>query len=178
MFPYSNASGLFVGWQASVRFTIDAPREKVWPFFKDFNLWQNPYGYYYSRVIGNCYRKATTGELGEERLSITVKADGKPDEVWPYEYQVLKVIPEHLIVMHQPVAKDGANGGVSMGFHVFMLGQQGGKTEVMIEMEHLVLSDKTSEIEAVEAFQTIASEGEGFWLTIFIPTLKSLVARA
>jgi hypothetical protein len=40
-----------VGWYIDVMFTIERPPKDVWPYFKDFNPWQNANGYYWSAVV-------------------------------------------------------------------------------------------------------------------------------
>jgi len=175
LFSYETNAGLVAGWNMSVMFTIDRSAKEVWPYLKDFNLWQNSYDYYYTGVVGDLY-SSQEGNLGEKTFRIGSKPNN-PESLYPFEYKVLRVIPERLIVIFQPVPEDGSNGGVSPGFHVFMLSEHDGKTVVTIEMEHANRSQGKTEEEAVGIWREAAPEIERFWRDIFIPDLKKLVHK-
>src|SRR5579864_2400598 len=64
-FAYRTERGIVAGCDFNVSFTIDRPTPQVWPYFKDFNRWQNSYGHFYSGVLGELY-SCPTLELGEE----------------------------------------------------------------------------------------------------------------
>jgi len=154
-FTYQADAGLVTGKNSNVMFTIDRPAKQVWSYLKDFNLWQNSYGYYYSGVVGDL--------------------EGQAFYPTRMHYQVLKVIPEHLITLFQPVPADGSNGGVSPGFHVFMLNEHDGKTGVSVLMSHATQAMGKTEEEALGPWRKQAPESQRFWLEIFIPTLKRLI---
>jgi len=175
-FTYLTGEGLVAGRNTSQTFTIDRPAKEVWPYIKDFNLWQNGYGYYYSGVVG---------DLEGEHFFITSKDTPRKNaanEQLPKSaksaYQVIKVLPEHLIVIRQPVPEDGSSGGVSPGFHVIMLTEHDGKTTVTLYTEHAArTSDKTEE-EALARFRNGAEETLRKFRDSFIPTLKRLIYEA
>src|SRR5687767_9270596 len=52
-FTYLTDEGLVSGRNTNHMFTIERPARQVWPYIKDFNLWQNAYGFYYSGVVGD-----------------------------------------------------------------------------------------------------------------------------
>src|SRR5688572_8064511 len=53
LYSYQTDEGLVVGRNTNHVFTLDAPPSEAWPYVKDFNLWQNGYGYFYSGVVGD-----------------------------------------------------------------------------------------------------------------------------
>lgn len=168
-FTYQTEAGLVSGADFSVMFTIDRPAKDIWRYLKDWNSWMNPYGYYWSGVIGDLQGQVV-------RLSIKSAPD-EPPKLHPNIYEVLRAIPEHLIVKSQPVPPDGSNGGVSPGFHVFMLNEHGGQTIVTAVMEHATRTrDKTVE----EALAVWSDEKSGApewlvkWRDVFIPTIKRM----
>lgn len=172
-FTYETASGLVVGSDFSVMFTIDRPASAVWPYFKDFTLWQGSH-HTYTEVLGDLYAREA-GDLGDGRFSITVTPNGP---LAPNQYQVLKVIPERLLVIYQPVAEDGANGGVSRGFHVFTLNEHEQRTTITVLMNHAARTTGLSEEQALEPWRKMAKDGHLKWRDAFIPTLKRLVLQA
>ncbi len=169
-FTRETPEGLVAGTILSVTFTIGRPAAEVWEQLKDFNRWQNPSGYHYSGVVG---------EL--EGGTFAISTD--PDRPNPPYYEVLKVIPEHMIVLSQPVPADGSSagvapghgsGGISPGFHTFMLTERLGSTIATIVMEHAF---RTRTMTADEAIASMgwSSASEQRWRDGFIPTLKKLV---
>jgi hypothetical protein len=174
VFAYQTDQGVVAGVDLNVMFTIERGAKYIWPHLKDFNRWQNSYGYFYSRVVGDLY-SSWERDLGEQTFHITINKPNEAAEEYPYSYRVLKVIPERLIVIFQPVPSDGSNGAVSPGFHVIMLNEHGGKTVVTIQMEHASRTRDTTEQEALEAWRQYMPEYERFWRDIFIPNLKKLV---
>jgi hypothetical protein len=89
--------------------------------------------------------------------------------------------------MHQPLQKvyEGLPGfgGVSPGFHVFMLNEHGGQTVVTILMNHASVMEDSSRTERMTAEdalrpwcdETAAPEWHRKWRDDFIPALKTLV---
>jgi hypothetical protein len=175
-FTYQTEEGFVAGCDMSVMFTVDHPAKAVWPILQDSNAWQNAAGYYYSGSKGGLYSSEEL-DLGDETFQITVKRQGEPDlEAGPY--RVLRVIPEHLIVDFEPIPEDGRTGGVSPGFHAFMLTERDGKTVVTIVMEHASRTSDLSEEEALAFWTENTPEGLIRWRDGFIPTLKQLVDAA
>jgi hypothetical protein len=110
--------------------------------------------------------------LGDGRFRLTVRKENEPDFTTD-DYVVLRVIPEHLIVVFQPVVE----GGVSPGFHVIMLNEHDGKTVVTVTMEHAALATGQSEEEARNYWHSGAKDSISRWRDTFIPTLKKLVQQ-
>jgi uncharacterized protein YndB with AHSA1/START domain len=181
-FTFEKADGVVAGYEIDVTFTIDAPVAVVWPQFKDWNRWQN-HSHVYSGAPGDLYSNESLG-LGTETFRIAAKTapgvHGKLGGSWEGgEYQtddyiVLRVVPEHLIIIFQPVPE--RSGAVSPGFHTFLLSEQGTTTTVTGHMEHAILTDGESDEELFEYWSTVASATTSFWHQIFIPALKQAVA--
>jgi len=157
----------------TVHFTLDGTRKEAWPFVKDFNAWQNSEGYYYDSVIGD-------QEGGSFRLSTDPNDfEGSPS------YDVIKVIPEYVIVVSQPIpegaygGKDWSigQGGVSAGFHIVGLDQFGDKTIVTFHMEHASLVGNEGE-DVTESWRPMTEEAARKWREGLIPNMKRLVAEA
>ncbi len=174
-FSYITDTAVVAGSLLSIMFSFDAPAEAVWPCFKDFNLWQNSYGYYYSGVVG---------ELEGQRFSLAFEQDGPAKAV----YEVLRVIPEHLIVTYQPNPDDliednelPGSGGVDAGLQTFMLTEHGDKTVASILMSHAAkmgeaaAAAEMSEEDAIGPWGGLGEEGIAKWRDPFIPNLKELV---
>lgn len=138
LYTYRTDVGLVVGSTTSVLFSMDQPVRNVWPYFKDFNLWQPKH--YYTGVVGDL--EGRTFGIGDE-----------PDQVAtvPHLYQVLRVIPEHLIVIQQLVPRRASDsglpgiGGISAGSHVFTLHEHSDHTEVAIIMQHAAYAARVDE---------------------------------
>jgi hypothetical protein len=171
MFTYRDSGAVVAGTVFRVKFALDADPTTVWPYFKDFNRWQDPYNHYYSGVVGDL-----EGE--------TFRLSDRPDNPGPHYYKVIKVVPEHLIAIYQPVPDDGSSagiapghgsGGVSPGFHVFMLTKSDAGTDVDIQMEHKFRSESLTEDEALECLSWL-KDSEHKWRDVFIPSLRHLVA--
>jgi hypothetical protein len=170
---YRTGGGLVAAEQLNVIFTIDRPAKDVWPYLRDFNLWQNEYGYHYPAVIGDLYNREDL-ELGAETFQLTLKKAGEPDQRMG-TYVLLRVIPEHLMVFYEPVPQDGSTGGVSPGFHVFAASEHDGKTTVTYQGEHASRSTDKSEEEALAHWKEFGPRVLEFWRDSFIPNLRQLV---
>ena len=176
LFTYRCPLGLVVGNRTSVSFSIDRPASEVWPYAKDWNTWQNQSSHYYSGVLG---------DLEGETFSLSMQPN---DAERPHFYHVLKVMPEHLIVINQPPNPgDGPEptglpgySGVSPGFHVFMVNEHGGKSEIHVVMEHSAVAARPSDPElsneeALAPWRELLPEWTRKWRDEFIPNLKKLV---
>jgi uncharacterized protein YndB with AHSA1/START domain len=172
-FTYQTDAGLVAGRNTSEIFTIDRPAKDVWPVVSDFNLWHNVSNYFYSGVVRELYTSAER-DLGTGTFQITVKKTGEPGLVTD-DYVVLKVVPEHLIVLFQPVPEDGSNGGISPGFHVITLNENDGKTVVTFYTEHASRTTDQTVEEALAPYREGADETLRRFRDDFIPTLKRLV---
>jgi hypothetical protein len=166
-FTYKADAGLMTGTTTSVMFTIDRSAREIWPYFKDFNLWQNSYHHYYSKVIG---------DVEGETVHLVIGSDPNDPNRLSGDYQVLRVIPEYLIVMSQLEVKDGPAKGMG-GFLVFMLTEDGEKTVVTIMMQHDRLTRDLAEEEALEPWRKSAPDNFLKWGDYFIPTLKKIVCE-
>jgi hypothetical protein len=161
-YTYPIDAGLVSAGLLSVRFTIDRPAREIWPFFKDFNLWQNGYGYSYSGVVGELEGKTFKLDVG-----------GKVN-LRPYIYEVIRVIPGHLLVVSEPIPP-GSNAPVRPGFHNFILSEFGGKTVMLYEGDHVTCAPNTTEEDALGPWRELAAKVIPMWRDSFIPTLKKLV---
>jgi len=178
-FTYRADVGLVAGWDCNVTFRIDRPASEVWPYAKDFNLWQSKFDHYYSGVVG---------DLEGQTFGLSDKPD---DPGLPHFYRVEKVAPEYLIVVSQPALTDEEAraygfpgfGGVSAGFHLLLLNECGGETILTMFMEHACVmargadADQMNDEEALGWWRDegMAPEWLRKWRDDFIPTLKGLV---
>jgi hypothetical protein len=154
-------SELAAGIVANVILTFDRPARDVWPYFKDFNSWQNSCDHYYSGVIGDLEGKTF-------RLSRT------PNDGGPHQYRVQRVLPGYVIVLDQPGPWDGGPQ-LHDGYSVFMLSENSGRTTATIVMQHAVRSKGKTEEEALDHWRQLEAKLFGKWWDSFIPNLKSLV---
>jgi hypothetical protein len=169
-FTYRTNAGLVTGTTTSVMFTIERPAKEVWPYFKDFNLWQNSYHHYYSGVVGDL-----EGETVRLIIGSNLNDPNRPSA----EYKVVRVIPHYLIVKSQiPKPQTWAeHGRIDRigGFMVFMLNEHDAKTIVTILMQHDRPTNEMTEDEALGFWRKTAPENLMKWRDCFIPTLKQLV---
>jgi hypothetical protein len=176
LFTYHGEAGLVAGNRTSISFSIDRPASDVWRYARDWNTWQNQSSHYYSGVLG---------DLEGQTFSLSLEPD---DYERPHFYHVLKVMPEHLIVIAQPVnAGDGPEPtglpgycGVSPGFHVLMINEYGGRSEIEVLMEHAAVAARPfdpqlSDEEALMPWRALLPEWHRKWRDEFIPNLKQLV---
>jgi hypothetical protein len=167
-FTFDTDEGLVAGATFDITCTIDRPARDVWPYFKDHTLWQDAYNHYYSGVLGDL-------EGG------TFMLNTQPSDFPKHRYHVVRVIPEHVIIVNQPVPDDDysvapghPSGGVNPGVMVFMLNEFGGKTTVNIFMEHRFRTKVLTEDQALETFWFMP-DALLKWREVFIPALKMLV---
>jgi hypothetical protein len=154
-------AGVVVGKTLSILFTIDRPASEVWPHLKDFNPWQNEYGHYYSGVIGDL--EGQTFRIGE----------GPDDLAGEHQYEVVRVIPQHVIFVLQPQM---AAAGQSPDSHTIILNEHEGQSTVSIVMQHAsLLADPAEEAETLIYYREMAEESQRKWRDIFIPALKQQV---
>ena len=163
---YSEATpaGVVVGKTLSILFSIDRPAKDVWPHLKDFNPWQNQHGHHYSGVIGDL--EGQTFRIGA----------GPDDLIGEHQYQVMRVIPQHVIFVLQPHT---AAAGQSPDSHTIMLNEHEGRSTVSIVMQHAtLLADPAAEAETLIYYREMADESQRKWRDIFIPTLQQQVDEA
>jgi hypothetical protein len=165
-FVYKTDTGKVAGKTLNVMFTVGRSAKDVWPHLKDFNPWQNSYGHYYSGVLGDL----------EGKTFVLSDRSGEPGQ---YLYNVLRVIPEHLIVLSEPLPEESRAAGMSPDCHVFMLNEHGGKTVVTCLMEHAsFIRDVITDEEALRPWRDAAPESHRKWRDIFVPTLKKLICQS
>jgi hypothetical protein len=169
-YTFTDDVGLVAGATVDLTCTFDKPARDVWPYFKDHTLWQDAYHHYYSGVLGDL-------EGG------TFMINTEPRDWAKHRYDVLRVIPEHVIMVNQPIPGDDESysigaphpqGGVSPGCMVFMISEYGGQTVLNIFMEHRFRSTGLSEDEALGTFWWMP-DALLKWREVFIPALKMLV---
>jgi len=177
-FAYETAEGLVSGTTIDVMFTIDRPAREVWPVFKDFTRWQK--GHLYSGVLGDIEGKMFY--LSADPSAAGVKEPGQKEI--RILYQLVKVIPEHLIILSQPVETERVSvfpglGRVSPGYSVFTLNEHGGKTTITGLMNHASLMQEPGQVmldeEAIQPWRAMMQEGIRKWRDEFIPDLKKHV---
>lgn len=180
-FTYRVEAGLVAGVATTVRFTLDAPASRIWPIFKDFNLWQNQFDHYYSGVIG---------DLEGKTFSLSLKPN---DTSMPHRYDVVRVIPEYLINNQMRVTEDYTDspspgfpgeGGVIPGYSVYLLSDEDGITAMTCFLEHAAVMERSaesqgmSEEEALAPWRELTPEWLSKWRDRFIPSLRALVEAA
>ena len=169
-YTFETDEGLVAGATVDLTCTFDKPARDVWPYFKDHTLWQDAYNHYYSGVLGDLEGKG-------------FMINTEPRDFAKDRYDVLRVIPEHVIIVNQPipgedehysVAAGQPQGGVNPGVMVFMISEYGGQTVLNIFMEHRFRTKTLSEDEAIETFWWMP-DALLKWREVFIPALKMLV---
>jgi hypothetical protein len=178
MFSYDTDKGLVVGRTFNVMFSIDRPVHEVWSIYKDFNIWQNKFGHFYSGVVGDLYH-SEEHDLGRETFAMSTD----PENLGRHEFTILRVIPGHGMVIFQPIPDEDATesrfffgrGGISPGFHIYTLNGQGDKTVVTILMEHATRTTGLSIEEALAPWRTMLEAGHRKFRDMMIPELKALV---
>jgi hypothetical protein len=165
-FSYPGETGWVTGKTFNVVFTLEYPVARVWPYLKDFNLWQNDYGHFYSGIIG---------DMEGHDFTLTDTSSGETSQ---HAYRVVRVIPEHLIIVSQHPSEGAAVACVSPDHHVFMLSEYAGRTIVTGLMEHAALFNETVEEKALAPWRAVAPESQRKWRDVFIPTLRQRVAAA
>lgn len=161
---------MVIGVTINVVFTIDRPAKIVWPYFGDFNPWMNPGGYYVSGVVGNLYSKGDRF-LGRELYRFSIRSGDEPPKENECDYEVLRIIPEHLLVVHQLLPEDGSSGGVCPGFHTHMFNERDGKTTVTNLMEHSMGTPNEAEAEkALVAWREDTRNSNDFGCAFLFPT--------
>ena len=178
-YTYMSAKGPVVGLVSSLICTIDRPSKDVWPYLKDFNSFEGPFGIRYagedgSLVVWGDLYSSDEHDLGQETLTYGA------DTFTSVPSRVLRVIPEHLLVLFETIPADGSTDGMSPGFHVFTLNEHRGQSFVSGIMEHAErTTDKTEEEALARArygpkqYDRDASMRR--WRDQFVPTLKALV---
>jgi uncharacterized protein YndB with AHSA1/START domain len=167
-YTYKTGARLVSGTTLNFSFTINRPVRDVWPYLKDWNLWMNSFGYFFPGVVG---------DLEGKSFRITLNQPNVPSDAYPFEFKVLRVIPEHLIAIYQPVPEDGGNGGVSPGFHVTTLDERDGQTAIMFAMEHAFGTQDMTEEQALDSWRESGVTYQQMWREHFIPALRKLVCQ-
>jgi len=158
-----------------VEFTITLahPVRVVWPFFKDFNLWMNRFGYFWNTPPAD--REDSFAHLRNRPDANDFKW-GK-DEA-PVQYVIRKVIPERLLYFDsQPLPMPGKDG-VWSGHNVMSLYEEDGKTTIVVLMEHTFYSETMSIEELRADTKELVDAGLNFWGDYFIPDLIAAVEAA
>lgn len=161
VFSYTLDGEAVAGYVADVQFTIEQPAAVVWLVMRDFNLWQNEFGHFYSRAFGDSPR---------EMVAISDRTDGEPQNFYIVEH----IIPEHLIVYSQPVLRQ--KGIKNIGTHVFLLTEHVGGTTISVLMQHAHQAPNLDIEETVKRYRDLL-EGDTAhkWSRVLAPTLRKLV---
>jgi hypothetical protein len=164
VFSYQCDGEKTVGYNANVQFTVDRPAAKVWPVFKDFNLWQNDFGHYYSGAFGE-----KVGHL----IHLTNKPQGAPESF----YIVVHVIPEHLLVLSQPILE--IDGIKHIGTHAFILTDNSDKTVVTGVMQHAKRAVNLNVEETIAHYESfIGDDKVRKWATVLGQALTKAVEQS
>lgn len=169
-FSFEENGLVTAGYNVGIKFVINAPVKRVWPYFKDFNSWFNGHGYYLKAEPGDGV--AVPGDMEGQMMQLGSSAKGP----WGLAYTIDTVIPNHLIVLTEIPRK--REGHISFGHHVFMLTSYDGKTLVTVFMQHATRSASMTVKEMLVAprkFVSSLAEKENFWTESLIPKLRSLV---
>jgi hypothetical protein len=153
--------------------TLAYPLEKVWPIFKDFDLWQNRWGFYWDSVPANNENNIVTivNKAGANDYKYGKEGYGKEGT----RYIVRKVIPEQVIYFDAlPTPLVGIDGCWT-GHNVVSLREDRGQTKISFLMEHTMFS-ATAALDALrtelkQAITTVI----GFWRDYFIPDINAAV---
>jgi hypothetical protein len=180
-YSYMTAKGPVVGLVSSLICTIDRPAQEVWPYLKDFNSFEGPFGIRYAgqddslAVWGDLY-SSEEHDLGQEILTY-----GGAKNTWKsVPSRVIRVIPNHLLALFETIPADGSSDGMSPGFHVFTLNEHQGKSHVSGMMEHAERLKYKTEEEAMDNSmwgpkRYNYSDSLSRWRDQFVPKLKELV---
>jgi len=164
IFSYESGGEKTVGYNANIQFTVASPARRVWPIFKDFNLWQNDFGHYYSGAFGD-----KEGEM----VHITDKNRGPPQGFYIVEHS----IPEHLLVLAQPVCE--TDGIKHIGTHAFILTDRGHKTVVTGLMQHAKRSATLDVAGTIAEYDVMIREAKVHkWATVLGQALRARVAAS
>lgn len=161
-FTYRSDAGLISGKTFKVRFVVDRPASAVWPYLKDMNLWQNPYGQYYSGIVGDL-----EGE--------TVRVSGSPNDQGPHLHRVLRVIPEFLIIVSRTASAEEEKAGIRPDYYMFILDEHEKKTTVTVLTGRACLCKDEPDEKALLRWREMAKESHCKFRDAFIPELKKLV---
>lgn len=143
-----------------ITWSVERPVREVWPIFKDFNNWQNGYGFYYDGVMGN----EGNGNL--------VYLSNKPNNKGiGSAYTVRKVIPEHMMYIESMPTPTGVKDIVFSGHNVATLKEENGVTHINFFMEHTWRSSEETEEELKKIAQSLTNHGKLFWQEHFLPDL-------
>lgn len=180
-YSYIGPKGAVVGLVSSLLCTLDRPSRDVWPFIKDFNSFEGPFGIRY--ILPN-EELVAWGDLYDD-------VDHElGQQIWQYAGEkgtwksgpcrMLRVIPEHLIAIQEMIVKDGSPNNISRGFSTITVHEHVGKSHVAMMLEHAERLDAKTELEALEKSMWGPklydySVSLGLWKDKFIPKLKELV---
>ena len=149
--------------------TLSHPVGKVWPIFKNWNLWMNRFGYEWDGLPAD-----------NENNFVYLRNTGASNDLQYAKdrttYIVRKVIQEQLIYLESlPTAIVGKDE-VWTGHNVLSLKEENGTTTVSVFMEHAWYSETLSidDLRA-EARGLMFDSAVGFWRDYFVPDLTSLV---
>ena len=181
-FTYMSSKGPVAGIVASISFVVDAPAKDVWPVLKDFNNWEGPFGIRYTGANGelvswgDLYTDEDQG-LGEQTFRYGASVNNYSFQSVPS--RVIKVIPEHLLMMWEVPPTDGSTEGLSPGDSTVLINDYQGKSYVNVIFHHSERFKVKTEKEALEksAFG-INYKAEYRMKTFrdqFIPKLRELV---
>lgn len=160
------------GAVAAVEIVLDVtlvfprPVSVVWEATKDFNKWQNRYGYVWDGI---------PAESEGKYLYISNKVNDFGGKI---QYLLRKVIAQQLIYIDStPTKVDGMDVTWS-GHNVFSYTGEGSRTTLGVFMEHTFFSSSLNVQQLRDIPRGMLESGQKFWQEFFIPDLQDLVRKA
>jgi hypothetical protein len=148
-----------------VNWKIPRGVREVWRHFKDFNSWQNRYGYYYD------------GVMGDEEGYIVHMSDRTNNYGLNIPYLVRKAVPEQLLYLESQPYPFIDKSGTWSGHNVMTLQERDGETFITIFMEHTWQSQTRTVEDLRHIVQGAVDAAVKFWREFFIPDLEALVLK-
>lgn len=182
-FTYMSSKGPVAGIVASISFVVDAPAKDLWPVLKDFNNWEGPFDIQYTGANGelvswgDLYTDEDQG-LGEQ----TFQYGGSKYKFKSSPARVIKVIPEHLLMMWEMPPADGSTEGLSPGDSTVLINEYHGKSYVNMIFHHSERFKVKTEQAALEKSMFGKNYNAEYRMKTFrdqfIPKLKELVSAS
>jgi len=150
---------------------VSHPVRRVWPVFKNFDLWMNRFGYAWDGLPAdnenNYVYLRNTGASNDLKYG----SDGSRTK-----YVVRKVIPEQLIYFDSVPVPLVDKNGLWTGHNLMSMKEENGQSVISIFMEHTWYSETmTIEELRAEARWAMFEASVVFWQNYFIPDLTSLI---
>ena len=164
----SRGDELFVNYGHDYMFTIDQPAKKIWPYFRNFNLW----------MAGSTYNTDNLEEEVGNTIYFSINDDKnfssvvEDTETFRKYMRVHKVVPEQLLVMDS-LTLDEKN--ISSPY-IFSFHEHGGKTTIRLFAVYApAWIPKNKKDELVSSLKVMFDNTDMRWQDVYVPRLKQLV---